>query len=203
MHYIYIFINIYSPTSPLLLQGVIINKCARWNYLNTNHFKNSIIWGLLLAWSWLIWTYILQQFTPRASANSSLMMVQTNPSQLVIKLSWDSERLARSIFTLWQSKTSIGAKLGEKDGWRLVLPLSLPFGLADWGGGVDWHIIPAQKLVLGWQSRPFHLESCPGLHQSLLDADFVNGFTARLFKQWQQKNMTSEVINVILVIFPL
>jgi hypothetical protein len=46
--------------------------------------------------------------------NSSLAMVQTtNPSQLILKLTWNNERPARSYFTFGESKKSAVTKYSE------------------------------------------------------------------------------------------
>jgi hypothetical protein len=52
---------------------------------------------------------------------------------------------------------------------------------------MDWRIVPAWKPVLGLQSEPFQLQNHQGLGQSLLDADFVQGFANGFSEQHGQK----------------
>jgi hypothetical protein len=83
------------------------NKCAGQNNFNTKPFKRSIISGLVTAISGVYFAEVR-----RASANSSLAMVQLTPYQLVLKISWDNKRLASSVFTIRQRNKSAGGKSG-------------------------------------------------------------------------------------------
>jgi hypothetical protein len=44
-------------------------------------------------------------------------MVWIAPSKIMLKLSWDNERIASSVFTLLQRKKSFGVKPGKSEGW--------------------------------------------------------------------------------------
>ncbi len=48
----------------------------------------------------------------------------------------------------------------------------------DLASGVDWVVVPKQKLIQGWQSGPFWLENRLRWSRSLCGASCIDGFTA-------------------------
>jgi hypothetical protein len=91
--------------------GVFRIKCAGRKNLNTNHlnfrYKIGIIFSLVTVEADIL--FAAAHTLPKVVSKLSLAMVRTTPSQLVMKLSWDNERLASSEVTLRQNKKSAGA----------------------------------------------------------------------------------------------
>jgi hypothetical protein len=74
------------------------------------------------------WTFCSSPFTAeRASANSSLMLVWTTPSQVVLKLSGDNKMPASSDFTPRQRISPLGWYLANRANGGLSLCLCCRF----------------------------------------------------------------------------
>ncbi len=121
------------------------------------------------------------------SANLSLSMIQTTPSQLVLKFCWESKRPAKSNFALGERK-----KVCWDDNWQIgQVADCLDAFIAIWTAGL-WRrcrpgIVPVLNPVLGQKSISFLLENCQRLSQRLLDVPRANSSAARLTKQRRRK----------------
>jgi hypothetical protein len=97
-----------------------------------------------------------------------------NPSQLVLKLTWDNEMPASSDFTFLWRKKSDGAICGEPSGWRTVFMSLPPFEV--WTESSVWPSSLSLYKNQSWDNSLglFSLKMSWELARVLLMPDFLN-----------------------------